>query len=602
MMPKIPVTILCGAMGAGKTTLINHIVSVSGQKIIVITNEIGEVSVENAPLISTDEEIFDMDDGLVSGTVRGDLIRALVGITRRREPPDRILIEATGPADPGPMVRTFLMDQEIQRSFRLDGLAMLVDGRLLSLYTEGKQGGHEQIVFANVLIVNKTDLVSASEVAAMERWLRSVNGTARVRSTSYGKLPLEQLLNIDRHAIDRALGRGTRPSDVRMPAQQRPSAARMAAVGEKIPTAKAKGWRVDVGEFPRAITWSSGANELAVGTAAGVVEVRRAGDGHPILRRSVHEGAINALEWQPGQARVASAGEDGAVRILQLGADEPVTVVRPARRSIDVIAWSPKGDMLAVAKGDAGFIFGADGKQLRRIPAVDSTITGLTWSPDGAAIACSCYGGIHVIDPNTGGRLRHLQGKGSMLSLAWSPDGQVVAAGCQDNNVHFWRFPHGKDTVLPGTPLKPRPLSWSSDSQLLATTDGPDVMVWSFAGEAPLPPLPVRLVGPPSMATAVAFEPGGSLLATGYRNGIIHVWKPREHDQTVGVQPLDGQIEALAWGPTTSGELMLAAATAAGSLAVWMIDHRTSPRAGNNPNLRRGPSGELPTLYLHKLR
>ena len=129
----------------------------------------------------------------------------------------------------------------------------------------------------------------------MERWLRSVNGTARVRSTSYGNLPLEQLLDINRHAIDRALGRGTRPSDVRIPAQQRPSAPRMAATGTALPTAKAKGWRVDVGEFPRAIAWGNGSTELAVATAAGVVEVRRASDGHPILRREVHEGAISSI-------------------------------------------------------------------------------------------------------------------------------------------------------------------------------------------------------------------------------------------------------------------------------------------------------------------
>ena len=232
MTPKIPVTVLAGAMGAGKTTLINRIVSESGQRILVIQNELGEVTVEGAPIIATDEEIFEMDDGLVCGTVRGDLIRALVSVTRRREQYDRILIEATGPADPGPIVRTFLMDQEIQRSFRLDGLAMLVDGRLLSSSTrEGKTGGHEQIVFANVLIVNKTDMVSPGEVAEMERWLRgrstpprasAAPATATCRSSSCS--------NIDRHAIDRALGRGTRPSDVRIPAQQRPSAARMAAV------------------------------------------------------------------------------------------------------------------------------------------------------------------------------------------------------------------------------------------------------------------------------------------------------------------------------------------------------------------------------------
>jgi G3E family GTPase len=282
MTPKIPVTVLSGAMGAGKTTLINRIVEEAGQKILVIQNEIGEVTVEGTPVIATDEEIFDMDDGLVCGTVRGDLIRSLISATRRRVQYDRVLIEATGPADPGPIVRTFLMDQEIQRSFRLDGLAMLVDGRLLGLYTEGKQGGHEQILFANVLIVNKTDLVSAGEVAAMERWLRTVNGTARVRSTSFGKLPLEQLLNIDRHAIDRALGRGTRPSDARIPAVQRATAPRAAVATESLPTARAKGWRVDVGEFPRAIAWGNNGSELAVATASGDVEVRRTVDGHPV--------------------------------------------------------------------------------------------------------------------------------------------------------------------------------------------------------------------------------------------------------------------------------------------------------------------------------
>src|SRR5262245_3221166 len=180
MTPKIPVTVLAGAMGAGKTPLINRIVSEASQRILVIQNEIGEVQAEGAPVIATDEEIFDMDDGLVCGTVRGDLIRALLSATRRRKQYDRILIEATGPADPGPIVRTFLMDQEIQRSFRLDGLITVVDARLLSLYVAGSAGGHEQIAFADVLIVNKIDMVSPGEVGEMERWLRSVNSNARI--------------------------------------------------------------------------------------------------------------------------------------------------------------------------------------------------------------------------------------------------------------------------------------------------------------------------------------------------------------------------------------------------------------------------------------
>ena len=117
-----------------------------------------------------------------------------------------------------------------------------------------------------------------------------------------------------------------------------------------------------------------------------------------------------------------------------------------------------------------------------------------------------------------------------------------------------------------------------------------------------MPPLPVRLVGPPSLATAVAFEPGGALLATGYRNGIVHIWKPREHDQTVGMQPLDGQIEALAWGPSRRGAVD--ARRRDRRRFAGGLDDRSSPdhRRRQQPALRRGPTGELPTLYLHKLR
>ena len=130
-------------------------------------------------------------------------------------------------------------------------------------------------------------------------------------------------------------------------------------------------------------------------------------------------------------------------------------------------------------------------------------------------------------------------------------------------------------------------------------------MVWIFAGEAPVPPLPVRLVGPPSLTTAVAFGPGGNLLATGYRNGMVHIWKPREHDQTVGVQPLDGQIETLAWGPPAARRAAAARRRDRGRLAGGVGD-RPARRAAGPParptQVRRDPSGNLPTLYLHKLR
>ena len=609
MTPKIPVTVLTGALGAGKTTLINRIVSEQKtQRILVIENEFGEVGIEGASMIETDEEIFEMDDGLVCGTVRGDLIRALVSITRRKQAPDRVLVEATGPADPGPIVRTFLMDQEVQRSFQLDGLVTIVDARLLSLYVNGSAGGHEQIAFADVLIVNKIDMVSPGEVGEMERWLRSVNSNARIRRTRYGDIRLEQLLNIGRHGIDRALGRGVRPASMRPQLQsQRRDAERPAYT--PIPTVKAKGWSLDIGDSPRALGWAAGAGEIALGTAGGVLQIRRASDGFALFNRKVHEAPVTALAWHPTQARLATAGEDGAVQVFQLGATDGITVVRPGRRWTQLVTWSPKGDMLAVAKGHTGYIYAPDGKQLVRLPAVESTITGLAWSPDGTSIACACYGGVHLFDPKSGGRLRHLDAKGSMLSLAWSPDGKVVASGCQDNNVHLWRFPKGDDTVLPGVPLKPRALSFSADGQLLATTDGPDVIVWNVGEEAAPGAAPVRLIGPPSLATALTFSRTGGLLATGYRDGVVHVWTPGEHERPIGYLPLDPQIEVLEWGepaadPGTDAHkpLPLAAATGSGTLAVWLVDRPAPARSLTPGSPLRRAHGDVPVLTLDKPR
>ena len=404
MTPKIPVTVLAGAMGAGKTTLINRIVSESGQRILVIQNELGEVTVEGTPVISTDEEIFDMDDGLVCGTVRGDLIRALVSVTRRREQYDRILIEATGPADPGPIVRTFLMDQEIQRSFRLDGLAMLVDGRLLSLYTEGKTG-RARADRVRQRADREQDRHGVGRRGRGDGALAAHGQRHRPRPQHQLRQPAARAAAQHRPARDRSRARprhAARPTSAFPPSSARARPACRPS-GGRLPTAKAKGWRVDVGEFPRAIAWGNADAELAVGDGGG------RGRGPPrratvtrSCRRTVHEGAINSIAWQPGTGAPRHRGRRRRRAHPSARRRRAGDLVRPGFRSIDVIAWSPKGDMLAVAKGDAGFIFGADGKQLRRIPAVDSTITGLTWSPDGAAIACSCYGGVHVIDPRHG--------------------------------------------------------------------------------------------------------------------------------------------------------------------------------------------------------
>ena len=140
MASKIPVTVLTGFLGAGKTTLLNRILSEEhGQRIAVIENEFGEIGIDQALVINADEEIFEMNNGCICCTVRGDLIRILGQLLKRRDKFDRILVETTGMADPGPVAQTFFMDEDMKAQFALDGLVTVVDAKHLLLHQRRKQ-------------------------------------------------------------------------------------------------------------------------------------------------------------------------------------------------------------------------------------------------------------------------------------------------------------------------------------------------------------------------------------------------------------------------------------------------------------------------------
>ena len=228
--------------------------------------------------------------------------------------------------------------------------------------------------------------------------------------------------------------------------------------------------------------------------------------------------------------------------------------------------------MLAIARGHTVGLCAADGRKLSYLPAVESTITGLSWSPDGQMIACACYGGVRLFDPKSRQALQRLDAKGSMLSLAWSPDGNVIACGCQDNNVHFWRLPKGEDTTMTGYTLKPKSLSFSGDGRLLATAGGLDASVWNVTGAGPGGHSPVRLVGHSSPITALTFAPNGSLLATACRDGLVHLWEPNEHSRPVAFLRMEQRVENLVWGAKQPDrDILLAATDAGGALAVWSV-------------------------------
>ncbi len=206
MTQNIPVTVLTGFLGSGKTTLLNRILTENhGQRIAVIENEFGEIGVDQDLVINADEEIFEMNNGCICCTVRGDLIRILGNLVKRRDKFDRILLETTGLADPGPVAQTFFVDDETRDAFSLDGVVTMVDAKHAELHLDDSDEASSQIAFADVILINKIDLVDDAEVEALERRLRTMNAMARIERVEMANAPMDQVLNVGGFDLDRAL-------------------------------------------------------------------------------------------------------------------------------------------------------------------------------------------------------------------------------------------------------------------------------------------------------------------------------------------------------------------------------------------------------------
>ena len=194
---RIPVTILTGFLGSGKTTLLNRILTENhGQRIAVIENEFGEIGIDNALVVNADEEIFEMNNGCICCTVRGDLIRILGNLMKRRNKFDYVLVETTGLADPGPVAQTFFVDAEVRDHFRLDGIVTLVDARHVWQHIDESDECQEQIAFADKILVNKTDLAEEAELQRLEARLRSMNRLAKLHRTRDAELPVTEVINL----------------------------------------------------------------------------------------------------------------------------------------------------------------------------------------------------------------------------------------------------------------------------------------------------------------------------------------------------------------------------------------------------------------------
>ncbi|MEO6340113.1 MAG: GTP-binding protein [Caulobacteraceae bacterium] len=203
---RTPVTVLTGYLGAGKTTLLNRILTEAhGKRYAVIVNEFGEIGIDNDLVVDADEEVFEMNNGCVCCTVRGDLIRILGGLMRRKGGFDAIIVETTGLADPGPVAQTFFVDEDVKAKTKLDSITTVVDAKHIALRLADSREAQEQIAFADQIVLNKTDLVSEAELVALEARLRRLNPLAPIHRSVRSNVPLEMVLGRGGFDLDRVL-------------------------------------------------------------------------------------------------------------------------------------------------------------------------------------------------------------------------------------------------------------------------------------------------------------------------------------------------------------------------------------------------------------
>ncbi len=203
---KIPVTVLTGYLGAGKTTLLNRILSEPhGKKYAVIVNEFGEIGIDNDLVVGADEEVFEMNNGCICCTVRGDLIRIIDGLMRRKGKFDAIIVETTGLADPAPVAQTFFVDENVGSKAKLDAVVTVADAMWLRDRLRDAPEAKNQIAFADVILLNKTDLVSEGELREVEARIRGINPYATLHRTQRAQIPLDAVLGRNAFDLERIL-------------------------------------------------------------------------------------------------------------------------------------------------------------------------------------------------------------------------------------------------------------------------------------------------------------------------------------------------------------------------------------------------------------
>ena len=316
----IPVTVLTGFLGSGKTTLLNRILTEQhGRKLAVIENEFGEVGVDNQLVIQSDEELFEMNNGCICCSVRGDLIRILGRLLKRKDRLDGILIETTGLANPAPVAQTFFTDDEMRRSFRLDAIVTVVDAKHVATHLDKGDESVKQLAFADVILINKTDLVTPAELDSLEERIRGINAVAKVYRCRDCAVPLDRVLDVGGFKLERATELDPKFLEPEYPF-----------------------------EWAGAYALPAGTHEIVIGHGDGHGHDHDHGDGH----HHHHHGNENELDV--AVMPVASLGEDAIAAVR----DSAVTVFADWERRMkagETVIPGPTLNRLLLTDGNGAF-------------------------------------------------------------------------------------------------------------------------------------------------------------------------------------------------------------------------------------------------------
>ncbi|HEY4277029.1 MAG TPA: hypothetical protein VGM91_02355 [Conexibacter sp.] len=324
----------------------------------------------------------------------------------------------------------------------------------------------------------------------------------------------------------------------------------------------ARTWQL--GDWIRQLDWSPDGTRVAAACADGQVVVAPAtaagGDAEVVHE---HTGGALAVAFSAA-GTLASGGEDG--RLVIAGDD------RDLGGWVEHVAWRPDGELLAAAhRRDVSF-WTPHGNLQATAPSAPATVSCIGWHPRGVTLAVGSYGGVRLLRAKDGHEVDQLDWIGSVLAVAFSPDGKRLAHGNQDASVHFWDLRRKRELEMTGYPLKVRELAWSTDARWLATGGSDVVTVWDFAGRGPAGSRPRELERHEGRITALAFQPGGRLLASTADDGMVLLWELEHDDLPLAAVGLEDGATCLRW---SSDGTRLAAGAADGTLAI--LERRKRP-------------------------